>query len=249
MRKTVPIVLSTVLAASILGTPTIIIAQTEDAKAETAQNESEQIDLSNCRISFNNSLNYGNQYIKGKGPKTTDFEVHNGSGEKVDPKLYSLVFFTYTNHGERKETDKVPTAAGEYYVYAKANKDSGATGITGYWNFRILEETDLEGMSLHVANSSIAYTGKPIALNATLIDSNGNQVDKSCYTLSYSDKNWNKLDSVPVECGEYHVNAKAIAGTGYTGQTNIYYTINIVDTTDISFFDFYINQSAVIGGT
>lgn len=104
-------------------------------------------------------------------------------------------------------------------------------------------------MSLHVANSSIAYTGKPIALNATLIDSNGNQVDKSCYTLSYSDKNWNKLDSVPVECGEYHVNAKAIAGTGYTGQTNIYYTINIVDTTDISFFDFYINQSAVIGGT
>lgn len=104
-------------------------------------------------------------------------------------------------------------------------------------------------MSLYVANSSIAYTGKPIALNATLIDSNGNQVDKSCYMLSYSDKNWNKLDSVPVECGEYHVNAKAIAGTGYTGQTNIYYTINIVDTTDISFFNFYINQSAVIGGT
>lgn len=194
-------------------------------------------------------MSYGNQYIKGKGPKTTDFEVHNGSGEKVDPKLYSLVFFTYTNHGERKETDKVPTAAGEYYVYAKANKDSGATGITGYWNFRILEENDLEGMSLHVANSSIAYTGKPIALNATLIDSNGNQVDKSCYMLSYSDNNWNKLDSVPVECGEYHVNAKAIAGTGYTGQTNIYYTINIVDTTDISFFNFYINQSAVIGGT
>lgn len=82
MRKTVPIVLSTVLAASILGTPTIIIAQTEDAKAETAQNESEQINLSNCRISFNNSLSYGNQYIKGKGPKTTDFEVHNGSGKK-----------------------------------------------------------------------------------------------------------------------------------------------------------------------
>lgn len=104
-------------------------------------------------------------------------------------------------------------------------------------------------MSLHVANSSIAYTGKPIALNATLIDSNGNQVDKSCYMLSYSDKNWNKLDSVPVECGEYHVNAKAIAGTGYTGQTNLYHTINIVDTTDISFFNFYINQSAVIEGT
>lgn len=249
MRKTVPIVLSTVLAASILGTPVVTSAQTQDVKAETAQNDSEQINLSNCRISFNNSLSYGNQYIKGKGPKTTDFEVHNGSGEKVDPKLYSLVFFTYTNHGERKETDKVPTAAGEYYVYAKANKDSGATGITGYWNFRILEENDLEGMSLHVANSSIAYTGKPIALNATLIDSNGNQVDKSCYMLSYSDKNWNKLDSVPVECGEYHVNAKAIAGTGYTGQTNIYYTINIVDTTDISFFNFYINQSAVIGGT
>ena len=249
MRKTVPVVLSTVLAASILGTPVVTSAQTQDVKAETAQNDSEQINLSNCRISFNNSLSYGNQYIKGKGPKTTDFEVHNGSGEKVDPKLYSLVFFTYTNHGERKETDKVPTAAGEYYVYAKANKDSGATGITGYWNFRILEENDLEGMSLHVANSSIAYTGKPIALNATLIDSNGNQVDKSCYMLSYSDKNWNKLDSVPVECGEYHVNAKAIAGTGYTGQTNIYYTINIVDTTDISFFNFYINQSAVIGGT
>lgn len=249
MRKTVPIVLSTVLAASILGTPVVTSAQTQDVKAETAQNDSEQINLSNCRISFNNSLSYGNQYIKGKGPKTTDFEVHNGSGEKVDPKLYSLVFFTYTNHGERKETDKVPTAAGEYYVHAKANKDSGATGITGYWNFRILEENDLEGMSLHVANSSIAYTGKPIALNATLIDSNGNQVDKSCYMLSYSDKNWNKLDSVPVECGEYHVNAKAIAGTGYTGQTNIYYTINIVDTTDISFFNFYINQSAVIGGT
>lgn len=249
MRKTVPIVLSTVLAASILGTPVVTSAQTQDVKAETAQNDSEQINLSNCRISFNNSLSYGNQYIKGKGPKTTDFEVHNGSGEKVDPKLYSLVFFTYTNHGERKETDKVPTAAGEYYVYAKANKDSGATGITGYWNFRILEENDLEGMSLHVANSSIAYTGKPIALNATLIDSNGNQVDNSCYMLSYSDKNWNKLDSVPVECGEYHVNAKAIAGTGYTGQTNIYYTINIVDTTDISFFNFYINQSAVIGGT
>lgn len=249
MRKTVLIVLSTVLAASILGTPVVTSAQTQDVKAETAQNDSEQINLSNCRISFNNSLSYGNQYIKGKGPKTTDFEVHNGSGEKVDPKLYSLVFFTYTNHGERKETDKVPTAAGEYYVYAKANKDSGATGITGYWNFRILEENDLEGMSLHVANSSIAYTGKPIALNATLIDSNGNQVDKSCYMLSYSDKNWNKLDSVPVECGEYHVNAKAIAGTGYTGQTNIYYTINIVDTTDISFFNFYINQSAVIGGT
>lgn len=249
MRKTVPIVLSTVLAASILGTPVVTSAQTQDVKAETAQNDSEQINLSNCRISFNNSLSYGNQYIKGKGPKTTDFEVHNGSGEIVDPKLYSLVFFTYTNHGERKETDKVPTAAGEYYVYAKANKDSGATGITGYWNFRILEENDLEGMSLHVANSSIAYTGKPIALNATLIDSNGNQVDKSCYMLSYSDKNWNKLDSVPVECGEYHVNAKAIAGTGYTGQTNIYYTINIVDTTDISFFNFYINQSAVIGGT
>lgn len=249
MRKTVPIVLSTVLAASILGTPVVTSAQTQDVKAETAQNDSEQINLSNCRISFNNSLSYGNQYIKGKGPKTTDFEVHNGSGEKEDPKLYSLIFFTYTDNGNRKETNKVPTAAGEYYVYAKANKDSGATGITGYWNFRILEENDLEGMSLHVANSSIAYTGKPIALNATLIDSNGNQVDKSCYMLSYSDKNWNKLDSVPVECGEYHVNAKAIAGTGYTGQTNIYYTINIVDTTDISFFNFYINQSAVIGGT
>lgn len=249
MRKTVPIVLSTVLAASILGTPTITIAQTEDAKAETAQSDNEQINLSNCWISFNNSLNYGNQYIEGKGPKSTDFEVHNGSGETVDPKLYSLIFFTYTDHGEKKETNKVPTAAGEYYVYAKANKDSNATGITGEWNFRILEENDLEGMSLHVANSSIAYTGKPIALNATLIDSNGNQVDKSCYMLSYSDKNWNKLDSVPVECGEYHVNAKAIAGTGYTGQTNIYYTINIVDTTDISFFNFYINQSAVIGGT
>ena len=249
MRKTVPIVLSTVLATSILGTPVVTSAQTQDVKVEAAQSNSEQINLSNCRISFNSSLNYGNQYIKGKGPKSTDFEVHNGSGETVDPKLYSLIFFTYTDNGNRKETNKVPTAAGEYYVYAKANKDSGATGITGYWNFRILEETDLEGMSLLVANSNIAYTGKPIALNATLIDSNGKQVDKSCYTLSYSDKYLNKLDSVPVECGEYHVNAKAIAGTGYTGQTNNYYTINIVDTTDISFFDFYINQSAVIGGT
>lgn len=132
MRKTVPIVLSTVLATSILGTPVVTSAQTQNVKAETAQNDSEQINLSNCWISFNNSLNYGNQYIKGKGPKSTDFEVHNGSGETVDPKLYSLVFFTYTNHGERKETDKVPRAAGEYYVYAKANKDSGATGITGY---------------------------------------------------------------------------------------------------------------------
>ena len=56
MRKTVPIVLSTVLAASILGTPTITIAQTEDAKAETAQSDNEQINLSNCWISFNNSL-------------------------------------------------------------------------------------------------------------------------------------------------------------------------------------------------
>lgn len=140
MRKTVPLVLSTVLAASILGTPTIIVAQTEDAKAETAQNDSEQINLSNCWISFNNSLNYGNQYIEGKGPKSTDFEVHNGSGETVDPKLYSLVFFTYTDQGERKETSKVPTAAGEYYVYAKANKDSDATGVTSYYNFRILEK-------------------------------------------------------------------------------------------------------------
>lgn len=249
MRKTVPLVLSTVLAASILGTPTIIVAQTEDAKAETARNDSEQINLSNCWISFNNSLNYGNQYIEGKGPKSTDFEVHNGSGETVDPKLYSLVFFTYTDQGERKETSKVPTAAGEYYVYAKANKDSDATGVTSYYNFRILEKNNLEGMSLRVTNSNVAYTGKPIAFNAPLVDYDGNQVDKSCYTLCYSDKNWNKLDSAPVECGEYHVNAKAIAGAGYIGQTNVYYTINIVDTTDVSFFNFYINQNAVIGGT
>lgn len=67
MRKTVPIVLSTVLAASILGTPVVTSAQTQDVKAETAQNDSEQINLSNCSISFNNSLNYGNQYIKGRG--------------------------------------------------------------------------------------------------------------------------------------------------------------------------------------
>lgn len=93
MRKTVPIVLSTVLATSILGTPAVSTAQTQDAKAETAQNESEQINLSNCRISFNNSMNYGNQYIKGKGPKSTDFEVHNGSGKRLTRSsipLYSL---------------------------------------------------------------------------------------------------------------------------------------------------------------
>ena len=249
MRKTVPIVLSTVLVTSILGIPAVSTAQTQDAKAEAAQSNGEQTNLSNCWISFNNSVNYGNQYIEGKGPKSTDFEVHKSvSGEKVDPKLYSLVFFTYTDHGERKETSKVPTAAGEYYVYAKANNDSGATGVTGYWNFRILEKNDLEGMTLRVTNSSVAYTGKPIALNAPLVDSDGNEVDKSCYTLCYSDKNWNKLDSAPVECGEYHVNAKAIAGAGYIGQTNSYYTIFIVDTTDISFFNFYINQSVVAGG-
>ena len=172
MRKTVPIVLSTVLAASILGTPVVTSAQTQDVKAETAQNDSEQINLSNCSISFNNSLNYGNQYIKGKEPKSTDFEVHSGSGETVDPKLYSLVFFTYTDQGERKETSKVPTAAGEYYVYAKANKDSGATGVTRYYSFRILEKNDLEGMSLHVTNSSVAYTGKPIALNGLIFNLN-----------------------------------------------------------------------------
>ena len=249
MRKTVPIVLSTVLAASILGTPVVTSAQTQDVKAETAQNDSEQINLSNCSISFNNSLNYGNQYIKGKGPKSTDFEVHSGSGETVDPKLYSLVFFTYTDQGERKETSKVPTAAGEYYVYAKANKDSGATGVTRYYSFRILEKNDLEGMSLHVTNSSVAYTGKPIALNATLVDYDGNEVDKSFYTLCYSDKNLNKLDGVPVECGEYYVNARAIAGSGYVGQANSYNRVNIVDTTDISYFNFYINQNVVVGGT
>lgn len=198
MQKTVPIVLSAVLATSILGTPAVSTAQTQDAKAEAAQSNSEQINLSNCWISFSNSVDYGNQYIEERGPKSTDFEVHKSvSGEKVDPKLYSLVFFTYTDQGERKETSKVPTAAGEYYVYAKANKDSGATGITGYWNFRILEKNDLRGMTLRVTNSSVAYTGKPIALNAPLIDSDGNQVDKSCYTLCYSDKNWNKLDSAP----------------------------------------------------
>ena len=38
MRKTVPIVLSTILAASILGTPVVTSAQTQDVKAETAQN-------------------------------------------------------------------------------------------------------------------------------------------------------------------------------------------------------------------
>ena len=43
MRKTVPIVLSTVLAASILGTPVVTSAQTQDVKAETAQNDSEQV--------------------------------------------------------------------------------------------------------------------------------------------------------------------------------------------------------------
>lgn len=63
MRKTVPIVLSTVLATSILGTPVVTSAQTQDVKVEAAQSNSEQINLSNCRISFNNSLNYGNQYI------------------------------------------------------------------------------------------------------------------------------------------------------------------------------------------
>lgn len=249
MRKTVPIVLSTVLAASILGTPVVTSAQTQDVKAETAQNDSEQINLSNCSISFNNSLNYGNQYIKGKGPKSTDFEVHSGSGETVDPKLYSLAFLTHTDQGERKETSKVPTAAGEYYVYAKANKDSGATGVTSYYGFRILEKNNLEGMSLHVANSSVAYTGKPIALNATLVDYDGNEVDKSCYTLCYSDIHLNKLDGVPVKCGEYYVNARAIAGSGYVGQANSYYRVNIVDTTDISYFNFYINQNVVVGGT
>lgn len=114
MRNTVPIVLSTVLATSILGTPAVSTAQTQDAKAEAAQSDSEQTNLSNCWISFSNSLNYGNQYIEGKGPKSSDFEVHKSvSGEKVDSKLYSLVFFTYTDQGERKETNKVPTAAGE----------------------------------------------------------------------------------------------------------------------------------------
>lgn len=177
MRNTVPIVLSTVLATSILGTPAVSTAQTQDAKAEAAQSDSEQTNLSNCWISFSNSLNYGNQYIEGKGPKSSDFEVHKSvSGEKVDSKLYSLVFFTYTDQGERKETSKVPTAAGEYYVYAKANKDSGTTGITSYYGFRILEKNNLEGMSLQVTNSSVAYTGKPIALDATLVDYDGNEV-------------------------------------------------------------------------
>lgn len=250
MRNTVPIVLSTVLATSILGTPAVSTAQTQDAKAEAAQSDSEQTNLSNCWISFSNSLNYGNQYIEGKGPKSSDFEVHKSvSGEKVDSKLYSLVFFTYTDQGERKETSKVPTAAGEYYVYAKANKDSGATGITSYYGFRILEKNNLEGMSLQVTNSSVAYTGKPIALDATLVDYDGNEVDKSCYTLCYSDKHLNKLDGVPVECGEYYVNARAIAGSGYVGQANSYYRVNIVDTTDISYFNFYINQNVVVGGT
>ena len=249
MRKTVPIVLSTVLATSILGTPAVSTAQTQDAKTEVAQSSSEQINLSSCWISLNNSLNYGNYYVKGKGPKSTDFEVRNGSGEIVDPKLYSLVFFTYTEQGAREETSKVPTAAGEYYVYAKANKDSSVTGTTSSCFFRILETNDLESMTLNIANSNVAYTGKPIALNAQLVDYNGNQVDKSCYTLCYSDENWKNLDGAPVECGEYHVNARAIAGAGYIGQTNSYYTINIIDTTDISFFNFYINQSAVIAGT
>lgn len=104
-------------------------------------------------------------------------------------------------------------------------------------------------MSLQVTNSSVAYTGKPIALDATLVDYDGNEVDKSCYTLCYSDKHLNKLDGVPVECGEYYVNAREIAGSGYVGQANSYYRVNIVDTTDISYFNFYINQNVVVGGT
>ena len=249
MRRSVPIALSAIMASSLLGVPAIATAQQSQTTTPANEASSQQVNLANCQIRLKNSVNYSSLYIEGKGPKTSDFEVVNDSGQQIDSSLYSLVFFTYDDDYEKQETDKVPSKVGEHYVYAKAKKGSKATGSTDSCYFRIVGKNDLAGMTLQFKTQTVMYTGKPVAPNAMLIDSDGKEVDKANYSLRYSDKDWKDLSYTPTECGEYHVNAQAVSGSGYTGSTNSYYTINVIDPSDISSFDFYPTQGAIITGT
>ena len=249
MQKSVPIALSAIMATSLLGVPAMAAAQQSQTTTPASEASSQQVNLTNCQIRLKNSLNYSSLYIEGKEPKSSDFEVVNDSGQQIDSSLYSLVFFTYDDDYEKQETDKVPSKVGEHHVYAKAKKGSEATGSTDSCYFRIVSKNDLAGMSLQFKTQTVMYTGKPIAPNVTLIDSDGKEVDKANYSLRYSDKDWKDLSYTPTECGEYHVNAQAVSGSGYTGSTNSYYTINVIDPSDISSFDFYPTQGAIITGT
>lgn len=249
MRKSVPIAMSAIMATSILGVPALANAQQTHTNTHSAQTSSQQINLNNCRIRIKDTSNYRSLYIEGKSPKSSNFEVVNNSGQSIDSSLYSLIYFSFSDDYEKQETDEPPTKVGEYYVYAKAKEGANATGSTDSYYFRIVSKNDLAGMSLQFKTQTVMYTGKPIAPNVSLIDSDGKEVDKANYSLRYSDKNWKDLSYTPTDCGEYHVNAQAVLGSGYTGSTNTYYTINVIDPTDISSFDFYSTQGAIITGT
>lgn len=247
MKKSIPLVMSALMATSFTGVPAIAQANTPAVRTTASEDQQTQYDLINCYI---RPRDYKNEFIEGNGPnKDTFIVVDRNTNKEVDKSQYKFAFEKLSDEGYwEKAGEDFPTKKGRYLIYAIPTEDSKYSGQTNGISFNIVAKNDLSLATIQGGYSNYEYTGKQIKLSITLKDAEGNTIDPSCYRLSYVDSNWTTLAEAPTDPGQYYVSAVAIEGKGYTGTSYSQY-VKIIDASNLSSFDFYNTGGPVAAGT
>ena len=111
---------------------------------------------------------------------------------------------------------------------ATLSADGGVTNVCVYCGRRIAVSTYYKISTVKLSKDAYQYTGKVQAPKVTVVDSRGNKISPSNYTVSYAKKKSKNI-------GKYKVSVK-FKGKIYSGDKTLYYTILPVNVTLKSVF-------------
>lgn len=100
---------------------------------------------------------------------------------------------------------------------ATLSADGGVTNVCVYCGRRIAVSTYYKISTVKLSKDAYQYTGKVQAPKVTVVDSRGNKISPSNYTVSYAKKKSKNI-------GKYKVSVK-FKGKIYSGNKTLYYTI------------------------
>lgn len=103
-------------------------------------------------------------------------------------------------------------------------------------------KSDLSTGHLSPTSTCYEWTGEEINLQANLLDSRYNAIDKSQYSLSLVDMNGNTVKGAPA-CGSYYILAAAKEDSDYSGSVKSDYWIQIIDIHDLANYSVYQTPS------
>lgn len=171
-------------------------------------------------------------------------------GSFTAPSDGSYVFYQSTNYdvdltlySDAKLTDELGNS-GTYYV------DQLAKGQTVYMALRALYKVEFETcvysrgssyVDMQQFKSVYVYTGEPVKLETTVIDSFGEMTEGLDFEFLFYDDNQDPISGPPTEAGNYYVRARALSYGEDSEQTGLYW-FSIVDKNNLSAGSFTLEQ-------